>query len=31
MSKNDNQQRCKHCHEPFLDFSGKTDVEADNV
>ncbi|OBU97835.1 hypothetical protein A7B51_00225 [Lentilactobacillus parabuchneri] len=29
MSENDNQQRCKYCHEPFLDFSGRTDYEID--
>lgn len=29
MSENDNQKRCKYCHEPFLDFSGRTDDEVD--
>ena len=29
MSENDNQQRCKYCHEPFLDFSGRKDYEVD--
>jgi len=29
MSENDNQKICKYCHEPFLDFSGRTDYEVD--
>ena len=28
MSENKNQQRCKYCHDPFLDFSGRTDYEV---
>jgi len=28
MSEIKKQQRCKYCHEPFLDFSGRTDYEV---
>lgn len=29
MNKTKEQQKCKYCHDPFLDFSGRTDYEVD--
>lgn len=30
MSENKKQQECQYCHEPFLDFSGRTSYEVDD-
>ena len=29
MNKTKEQQKCKYCHDPFLDFSGRTNDEVD--
>ncbi|GJI52589.1 hypothetical protein NMZ1139_08170 [Lactiplantibacillus plantarum] len=29
MTETDKQKACRYCHDPFLDFSGKTDYEVD--
>lgn len=29
MNKTKEQQKCKYCHDPSLDFSGRTDYDVD--